>query len=227
MIDRGWSGGWTNKIKSRLSIIDRGWSWGRTNKIKSRLSIVDRGGSWCWPYKVKSSLCIVVCLPLRRSLNLNLSLATTGSSSNNSLLFSNIVQLLLVPVPTSCSKRSHRWGNMCKLSILVCLPFWGPNNLNLSLATPGSSSNNSLLLSQPVQLVLCIITTSSCKRSNRWSNVCKLCILECLPFWGSYDRHMLSSREGNTGQRHNLGEHTEWYDHLCYQTGEYYSVCSP
>merc|ERR1719320_1144066 len=156
-------------------MIDRGGSWGRTNKIKSRLSIVDRGGSWCWPYKVKGSLGIVVwgrsnrggnkcklsilvCLPLGRSLNLNLSLATTGSSSNNSLLFSNIVQLLLVPVPTSCSKRSHRWGNMCKLSILVCLPFWGPNNLNLSLATPSSSSNNSLLLSQPVQLFLCIIT---------------------------------------------------------------------
>merc|ERR1711937_1102459 len=219
-------------------MIDRGGSRGWTNKIKSRLSIVDRGGSWCWPYKVKSSLCIVVwgrsnrggneckfsilvCLPLGRSLNMNLSLATTGSSSNNSLLLSNIVQLLLVPVPTSCSKRSHRWGNMCKLSILVCLPFWGPNNLNLSLATPGSSSNNSLLLSQPVQLVLCIVTTSSCKRSNRWSNVCKLCVLECLPFWGSFDRHMLSSREGNTGQRYNLGEHTEWYDHFCYQTGEY------
>merc|ERR1719477_342479 len=212
-------------------MIDRGRSGGRTNKIKSRLSIVDWGGSWCWPYKVKSSLGIVdwgrsnrggnecklsilVCLPLRRSLDLNLSLATTGSSSNNSLLLSNIVQLLLVPVPTSCSKRSHRWGNMCKLSILVCLPFWGPNNLNLSLATPGSSSNNSLLLSQPVQLFLCIITTSSCKRSYRWSNVCKLSVLECLPFWGSYDRDMLSSREGNTGQRYNLGEHTEWYDHF-------------
>merc|ERR1719317_950626 len=225
-------------------MIDGGRSGGRTNKIKSRLSIVDRGGSWCWPYKVKGSLCIVdwgwsnrggnecklsilVCLPLRRSLNLNLSLATTSSSSNNSLLFSNIVQLLLVPVPTSCSKRSHRWGNMCKLSILVCLPFWGPNNLNLSLATPSSSSNNSLLLSQPVQLFLGIVTTSSCKRSYRWSNVCKLSVLECLPFWGSYDRHMLSSREGNTGQRYNLGEHTEWYDHFCYQTGEYYSVCSP
>merc|ERR1719422_3071659 len=218
-------------------MIDRGGSRGWTNKIKSRLSIVDRGGSWCWPYKVKSSLGIVVwgrsnrgsneckfsilvCLPLGRSLNLNLSLATTGSSSNNSLLLSNIVQLLLVPVPTSCSKRSHRWGNMCKLSILVCLPFWGPNNLNLSLATPGSSSNNSLLLSQPVQLFLGIITTSSCKRSYRWSNVCKLSVLECLPFWGSYDRHMLSSREGNTCQRYNLGEHTEWYDHFCYQTGE-------
>merc|ERR1719206_1455513 len=108
-------------------MIDRGRSRGRTNKIKSRLSIVDRGGSWCWPYKVKSSLGIVVwgwsrsrgnecklsilvCLPLGRSLNLNLSPATTSSSSNNSLLFSNIVQLLLVPVPTSCSKRSHRWG---------------------------------------------------------------------------------------------------------------------
>merc|ERR1711942_25984 len=162
-------------------MIDRGGSRGRTNKIKSRLGIVDRGGSWCWPYKVKSSLgivvwggtnrggnecklCILVCLPLGRSLNLNLSLATPSSSSNNSLLFSNIVQLLLVPVPASCSKRSNRWGNMCKLCILVCLPFWGPNNLNLSLATPGSGSNNSLLLSQPVQLVLCIVTTSSCKR---------------------------------------------------------------
>merc|ERR1719320_1224884 len=216
-------------------MIDRGWSWGWTNKIKSRLSIVDRGGSWCWPYKVKSSLgidvwgwsrsranrggnecklSILVCLPLGRSLNLNLSLATTGSSSNNSLLFSNIVQLLLVPVPTSCSKRSHRWGNMCKFSILVCLPFWGPNNLNLSLATPSSSSNNSLLLSQPVQLFLCIVTTGSRKRSYRWSNVCKLSVLECLPFLGSYNRHMLSSREGNTGQRYNLGEHTEWYDHF-------------
>merc|ERR1712013_966219 len=129
-------------------MIDRGRSRGWTNKIKSRLSIVDRGGSWCWPYKVKSSLGIVV------------------------------------------------WG-------------WS------------RSSNNSLLLSQPVQLVLCIVTTGSRKRSYRWSNVCKLSVLECLPFWGSYDRNMLSSREGNTGQRYNLGEHTEWYDHFCYQTGEY------
>merc|ERR1719312_566378 len=219
MIDRGGSRGRTNKIKSRLSIVDRGGSWSRANKVQGRLSIVDwggtnRGGNEC-------KLCILVCLPLWRSLNLNLSLATPSSSSNNSLLFSNIVQLFLVPVPASCSKRSNRWGNMCKLCILVCLPFWGPNNLNLSLATPGSGSNNSLLLSQPVQLVLCIVTTSSCKRSYRGSNVCKLCILECLPFWGSYDRHMLSSREGNTGQRYNLGEHTEWSDHFCYQTGEY------
>merc|ERR1719250_99849 len=220
MIDRGGSRGRTNKIKSRLGIVDRGWSRSRANKVQGRLCIVDwgrsnRGGNEC-------KLSILVCLPLGRSLNLNLSLATTSSSSNNSLLLSNIVQLLLVPVPTSCSKRSYRWGNMCKLSILVCLPFWGPNNLHLSLATPSSSSNNSLLLSQPVQLVLCIITTSSCKRSNRWSNVCKLSVLECLPFWGSYDRHMLSSREGNTGQRYNLGEHTEWYNHFCYQTGEYW-----
>merc|ERR1719312_2031034 len=238
MIDRGGSRGRTNKIKSRLSIVDRGWSWcwpykvksslgivvwgwsrSRTNKVQGRLCIVDRcgtnrGGNEC-------KLCILVCLPLGRTLNLNLSLATPSSSSNNSLLFSNIVQLLLVPVPASCSNRSNRWGNMCKLCILVCLPFWGPNNLNLSLATPGSGSNNSLLLSQPVQLVLCIVTTGSCKRSYRGSNVCKLCILVCLPFWGSYDRHMLSSREGNTDQRYNLGEHTEWSDHFCYQTGEY------
>merc|ERR1719250_32226 len=220
MIDRGGSRGWTNKIKSRLSIVVWGWSRSRANKVQGRLCIVDWGRSNRGSNECKLS--ILVCLPLRRSLNLNLSLATTGSSSNNSLLFSNIVQLLLVPVPTSCSKRSHRWGNMCKLCILVCLPFWGPNNLNLSLATPSSSSNNSLLLSQPVQLVLCIVTTSSCKRSKRWSNVSKLSVLECLPFWGSYDRHMLSSREGNTGQRYNLGEHTEWYDHFCYQTGEYW-----
>merc|ERR1719317_1540729 len=163
MIDRSGSGGRTYKVKSSLGIVVWGWSRSRANKVQGGLCIVDwgksnRGGNEC-------KLSILVCLPLGRSLNLNLSLATTGSSSNNSLLFSNIVQLLLVPVPTSCSKRSHRWGNMCKLSILVCLPFWGPNNLNLSLATPGSSSNNSLLLSQPVQLVLCIITPSSCKRS--------------------------------------------------------------
>merc|ERR1719308_244981 len=220
MIDRGGSRGRTNKIKSRLGIVDRGGSWGRSNRIQGRLCIVvwgrsNRGGNEC-------KLSILVCLPLGRSLNLNLSLATPSSSSNNSLLLSNIVQLLLVPVPASCSKGSNRWGNMCKLCILVCLPFWGPNNLNLSLATPGSGSNNSLLLSQPVQLVLCIVATGSCKRSYRGSNVCKLCILECLPFWGSYDRHMLSSREGNTGQRYNLGEHTEWSDHFCYQTGEYW-----
>merc|ERR1719422_475558 len=138
MIDRGGSRGWTNKIKSRLSIVDRGWSRSRANKVQGRLCIVvwgrsNRGGNEC-------KFSILVRLPLGRSHNLNLSLATTGSSSNNSLLLSNIVQLLLVPVPTSCSKRSHRWGNMCKLSILVCLPFWGPNNLNLSLATPGSAA---------------------------------------------------------------------------------------
>merc|ERR1711937_773932 len=79
MIDRGGSRGWTNKIKSRLSIVDRGWSWSRANKVQGRL-------------------CIVV------------------------------------------------WG-----------------------------------------------------RSNRGGNECKFSILVCLPFWGSYDRHMLSRREGNTG----------------------------
>merc|ERR1712013_287251 len=179
-------------------MIDRGRSRGWTNKTKSRLSIVDRGGSWCWPYKVESSLGIVVW----------------GWSRSRA----NKVQGRLCIVDWG---RSNRGGNECKLSILVCLPLGRSLNLNLSLATPGSSSNNSLLLSQPVQLVLCIITTSSCKRSYRWSNVCKLSVLECLPFWGSYNRHMLSSREGNTGQRYNLGEHTELYDHFCYQTGEY------
>merc|ERR1712013_873008 len=104
MIDRGGSGGWPYKVKSSLGIV----VWGRSN----------RGSNEC-------KLSILVCLPLGRSLNLNLSLATTSSSSNNSLLFSNIVQLLLVPVPTSCSKRSYRWSNVCKFCILECLPFWG------------------------------------------------------------------------------------------------------
>merc|ERR1711937_943993 len=90
-------------------MIDRGGSRGWTNKIKSRLSIVDWGGSWSRPYKVKGRLCIVVW------------------------------------------GRSNRGGNECKFSILVCLPFGRPHNLNLSLATPGSSSNNSLLLSNIVQ----------------------------------------------------------------------------
>merc|ERR1712013_625848 len=160
--------------------------------------MIDRGGSGGWPYKVKSSLGIVVW-------------GWSGSRANK-------VQGRLSIVDWG---RSNRGSNECKLSILVCLPLGRSLNLNLSLATPSSSSNNSLLLSQPVQLVLCIVTTGSRKRSYRWSNVCKLSVLECLPFWGSYDRHMLSSREGNTGQRYNLGEHTEWYDHFCYQTGEY------
>merc|ERR1719312_1780297 len=93
-------------------MIDRAGSRGRTNKIKRRLGIVDRGGSWCWPYKVQGRLSIV----------------DWGGT--------------------------NRGGNECKLCILICLPFGGPINLNLSLATPGSGSNNSLLLSQPVQLVL-------------------------------------------------------------------------
>merc|ERR1712013_108804 len=149
MIDRGGSGGWSYKVKSSLGIVVWGWSRSRANKVQSRLCIVDWGRSRSRANKVQGRLCIVdwgrsnrggnecklsilVCLPFWGPNNLNLSLATPSSSSNNSLLFSNIVQLLLVPVPTSCSKRSHRWGNMCKLSILVCLPFWGPNNLNLS-----------------------------------------------------------------------------------------------
>merc|ERR1719308_530905 len=137
MIDRGGSRGRTNKIKSRLRIVVRGWSRSRANKVQGRLSIVDRGGTNRGGNECK--LCILVCLPFWGPNNRNLSLATPGSGSNNSLLFSNIVQLLLVPVPASCSKRSNRWGNMCKLCILVCLPFWGSNNLNLSLATPGST----------------------------------------------------------------------------------------
>merc|ERR1712013_747479 len=160
--------------------------------------MIDRGRSRGWTNKIKSSLGIV----------------DWGWSRSRA----NKVQGRLCIVDWG---RSNRGGNECKLSILVCLPFWGPNNLNLSLATPSSSSNNSLLFSNIVQLLLCIVTTGSRKRSYRWSNVCKLSVLECLPFWGSYDRHMLSSREGNTGQRYNLGEHTEWYDHFCYQTGEY------
>merc|ERR1719250_544534 len=167
-------------------MIDRGRSGGRTNKIKSRLSIVDRGGSWCWPYKVKSSLGIVVW----------------GWSRSRS----NKVQGRLGIVDWG---RSNRGGNECKLSILVCLPLGRSLNLNLSLATTGSSSNNSLLFSNIVQLLLVPVPTSCSKRSHRWGNMCKLSILVCLPFWGSYDRHMLSSREGNTGQRYNLGEHTE------------------
>merc|ERR1719513_447958 len=156
--------------------------------------MIDRGGSGGRPYKVKSSLGIVVW----------------GWSRSRA----NKVQGRLCIVDWG---RSNRGGNECKLSILVCLPLRRSLNLNLSLATTGSSSNNSLLLSNIVQLLLVPVPTSSCKRSYRWSNVCKFSVLECLPFWGSYDRHMLSSREGNTGQRYNLGEHTEWYDHFCYQ----------
>merc|ERR1719317_1739846 len=171
-------------------MIDRGRSRGRTNKIKSSLGIVDRGGSWCWPYKVKSSLGIVVW----------------GWSRSRS----NKVQGRLCIVDWG---GTNRGGNECKLSILVCLPLGRSLNLNLSLATTSSSSNNSLLFSNIVQLLLVPVPTSCSKRSHRWGNMCKLSILVCLPFWGSYDRHMLSSREGNTGQRYNLGEHTEWYDH--------------
>merc|ERR1719206_1498226 len=154
-------------------MIDRGRSRGRTNKIKSRLSIVDRGTSWCWPYKVKSSLGIVFW----------------GWSRSRS----NKVQGRLCIVDWG---RSNRGGNECKLSILVCLPLGRSLNLNLSLATTGSSSNNSLLFSQPVQLVLCIVTTSSCKRSYRWSNVCKLSILVCLPFWGSNNLNLSLATPG-------------------------------
>merc|ERR1711942_610095 len=157
--------------------------------------MVDRGGSRGRTNKIKSSLGIVVW----------------GWSRSRT----NKVQGRLCIVDWG---RTNRGGNECKLCILVCLPLGRTLNLNLSLATPGSGSNNSLLLSQPVQLVLCIVAPSSCKRSYRGSNVSKLCILECLPFWGSYDRHMLSSRESNTGQRYNLGEHTEWSPHFCYQT---------
>merc|ERR1719317_1738999 len=95
MIDRGGSGGWTYKVKSSLGIVVWGWSRSRANKVQGRLCIVDRGRSNRGGNECKLS--ILVCLPLGRSLNLNLSLATPGSSSNNSLLFSNIVQLLLVP----------------------------------------------------------------------------------------------------------------------------------
>merc|ERR1719312_2237887 len=123
-------------------MIDRGGSRGRTNKIKSRLGIVDRGGSWCWPYKVRSSLGIVVW----------------GWSRSRA----NKVQGRLSIVDRG---GTNRGGNECKLCILECLPLGRSLNLNLSLATPGSGSNNSLLLSQPVQLVLCIVATSSCKRS--------------------------------------------------------------
>merc|ERR1719206_848947 len=45
-------------------MIDRGGSGGRTNKIKSRLSIVDRGGSWCWTHPCQScSICSGLCCP--------------------------------------------------------------------------------------------------------------------------------------------------------------------
>merc|ERR1719206_219738 len=161
--------------------------------------MIDRGRSGGRTYKVKSRLGIIVW----------------GWSRSRA----NKVQGGLCIVDWG---RSNRGGNECKLSILVCLPLRRSLDLNLSLATTGSSSNNSLLLSNIVQLLLVPVPTSCSKRSHRWGNMCKLSILVCLPFWGSYDRHMLSSREGNTGQRYNLGEHTEWYDHFCYQTGEYW-----
>merc|ERR1719312_683967 len=161
--------------------------------------MVDRGGSRGRTNKIKSRLSIV----------------DRGGSRGRT----NKVQGRLSIVDRG---GTNRGGNECKLCILVCLPLGRSLNLNLSLATPSSSSNNSLLFSNIVQLLLVPVPASCSKRSNRGGNVCKLCILVCLPFWGSYDRHMLSSREGNTGQRYNLGEHTEWSDHFCYQTGEYW-----
>merc|ERR1711887_233197 len=101
MVNVGWAGGRSNKVKSGLSIVDRCGSWGGTN----------RGGNEC-------KFSILVCLPFRRSLNLNLSLATTSSSSNNSLLLSQPVQLFLGKVTASGCKRSNRRGNMCEFCVL-------------------------------------------------------------------------------------------------------------
>merc|ERR1712098_390431 len=159
MVHRGRSRGRTNKVKSRLGIVDRSWSRCRANKVQGRLGVVDRSGAIRGGNK--SKLCVLVCLPFRRSLNLDLPLATTSSGGDNCLPLSKPVQLLLGIVPTSSSKRSNRWSDMSKLCVFVCLPFWGANNLDLSLATPSSGSDNSLLLSQPVQLLLGIVPTSS------------------------------------------------------------------
>merc|ERR1712025_1228204 len=98
-----WGG--ANKVQSRLGIVDRSWSrcrahkvksslgkvlWSRsrswTNKVQGRLGVVDRSGANRGGNK--SKLCIFICLPFWRSLNLHLSLATTSSGSDNSLLLS-------------------------------------------------------------------------------------------------------------------------------------------
>merc|ERR1719320_1732295 len=91
MIDRSGSRGWPYKVKSSLGIVVWGWSRSRANKGQGRLCIVDwgrsnRGGNEC-------KLSILVCLPLWRSLDLTLSLATTGSSSNNSQLQQEVPQM--------------------------------------------------------------------------------------------------------------------------------------
>merc|ERR1712152_40453 len=112
MVHRGRSRGRTNKVKSRLGIVDRSWSrcrahkvksslgkvlWSRSrswaNKVQSRLGVVDRSGANRGGNK--SKLCIFICLPFRRSLNLDLPLTTTSSGSDNCLLLGQPIQLLL------------------------------------------------------------------------------------------------------------------------------------
>merc|ERR1719430_70893 len=109
MVNGGWAGGGSNKVKSSLGIVLRCGSRSRANKVQGRLGIVDWGWSRSWANKVQGRLGIV----------------DWGGS--------------------------NRGGNECKLSILVCLPFRRSLNLNLSLATSSSGSNNSLLLSKPIQ----------------------------------------------------------------------------
>merc|ERR1712165_139027 len=164
IVDRCGTRGWTNKVKSSLGIVLWGWSRSWANKVQGRLGIVDWGGSNRGGNECKLS--ILVCLPFRRSLNLNLPLATTSSGSNNSLLLSKPIQLFLGIVPTSSSKRTDGWGNMGEFCVLICLPFRGANHLNLSLATTSSGSNNCTLLSNIVQLLLMPVPASTSKRSN-------------------------------------------------------------
>jgi len=78
-----------------------------------------------------------------------------------------------------------------KLGVLVRLPFGRAHNLNLSLLTPGSSGDDSLLRGNPVQLRLSPVTNDS---RNTWSgggsNVCQLSIFVRLPFGRAHNLNL-------------------------------------
>merc|ERR1712132_25985 len=90
---------------------------------------------------------------------------------------------------------------MCKFSILVRLPFWGTNNLDLPLLASSSSCNDGLLGGQPVQLRLGPVSNNSRNvGTGGRCDVCKLGILVRLPLRRSnnLDLPLATSMAGNS-----------------------------
>ena len=132
-----------NEVESLLLVVQLGlgevdWSRprSRTNKVQLGLGEVGRSRTNRW--SDEGELSVLVSLPLRGTLYLHLSLTSPSSACDKVQSVGVVDEILLFPIEKLLgvvdplgSGGSNAGSQMGQLCVLVSLPFWAANNLDL------------------------------------------------------------------------------------------------